>query len=61
MSDKIQTGLRIDEHIHDKLKVIAEREGRTLNNLVIHIVTKFIADYERKYGEISTAHNNNIP
>lgn len=58
--EKVQTGLRISETTHEKLKVIAEREGRSLNNVVIRIITKYIADYERKYGEITMPDNNNI-
>lgn len=47
---KIQTGLRIDEVTYGKLKTLAGRDGRTLNNLVEHIIRLYLADYEQEHG-----------
>ena len=49
---KIQTGLRIDESTYEKLKVIADREGRSLNNLIEHVIKTFLRSYEQDHGEI---------
>lgn len=49
---KIQTGIRLDESLYSKLKIIAKREGRTLNNLNEYILRRFIADYEREHGPV---------
>ena len=51
-STKIQTGLRVDEATYEKLKAIAKLESRSLNNLVEHIVIRYIADYEKVNGLI---------
>ena len=42
MSNKIQTGLRIDEDMYNKLKAIAEKEKRSINNLVEYILQKYL-------------------
>lgn len=49
---KIQTGLRIDETTYGKLKYLAITDGRTLNNLVEHIIRQYLAEYERTHGEV---------
>ena len=40
--------VRIDEDLKKKLDMIALEEQRSLNNLVVRILTKFIMDYEKK-------------
>ena len=47
---KIQTGLRIDEITYGKLKTLSQQEGRTLNNLVEHIIRQYLAAYEQEHG-----------
>ncbi len=47
---KIQTGLRIDEETYAKLRTLAIQEGRSLNNLVEHIIRMYLADYEATHG-----------
>ena len=47
---KIQTGLRLDEATYGKLKTLSNQDGRTLNNLIVHIIHKYLADYESAHG-----------
>lgn len=47
---KIQTGLRIDEVTYGKLKTLSMQEGRTLNNLVEHIIRQYLQQYEKEHG-----------
>lgn len=49
---KIQTGLRLEEELYEKLKVLAASEGRSLNNLAEHIIRRYVADHEAKYGQL---------
>lgn len=49
---KIQTGLRLDETIYQKLKFIADLEGRSLNNQTEQIIRLYIRTYEAEHGEI---------
>lgn len=51
-TNKIQTGLRLNETIYDKLKVIAERESRSLNNLIEYVVQQYVDAYEEANGII---------
>jgi len=51
-TSKIQTGLRVNETAYNKLKVIAKTENRPLNNLMEHILMRFLADYESEHGPI---------
>lgn len=49
---KIQTGLRLEEELYEKLKTLSLSEGRSLNNLIEFIARRYVADYEAQNGEI---------
>lgn len=49
-TSKIQIGLRVDDAMRSKLKYLAEKESRSINNLVEHIVKQYLDDYELKNG-----------
>lgn len=53
--DKVQTGLRVDLITWGKLSSLAERESRSLNNLVEVIIKQYLSDYEARNGEIPPA------
>lgn len=54
---KVQTGLRLDEELYEKVKALAEREGRSINNLVEFIVRQYVAEVEEKCGSLSQSQN----
>lgn len=54
---KVQTGLRLDEDLYEKVKALADQEGRSLNNLVEYVVRRYIADYEAKNGPLAPPQN----
>ena len=45
-------GLRIDTETHDKLKKLAEYEGRSINGEVLYIIRQAIKEYEKKNGKL---------
>ena len=49
---KIQTGLRLEESLYEKLKVLSEIEGRSLNNLMEYIARRYVSDYEAQNGPL---------
>lgn len=49
---KVQTGLRLEEGLYEKLRVLSELEGRSLNNLMEYIARRYIADYESQNGPL---------
>lgn len=51
-TSKIQTGLRLVEYDYDRLKWIAQAEGRTLNNLAEYIIHRYLDEYEAQKGPI---------
>ena len=51
-NSKIQTGLRLDEQLYEKLKTLSVREGRSLNNLAEFIIRNYVADYESRNGQL---------
>lgn len=55
---KIQTGLRLSEPLYEKIKALAEKEQRSLNNLIEYGMQKYIEDYELKNGPIQVPSNN---
>ncbi len=52
MAAKIQTGLRLEEELYEKLKTLANMEGRSLNNLAEYIIRRFVSEYESKNGPL---------
>lgn len=56
-ASKIQTGLRLDEKIYEKLKTLSIQEGRSLNNLAEYIIRKYLEDYESKNGTLHEYHD----
>lgn len=52
-TNKKQVGIRIKPQNYDKLKVIAEKNSRTVTNQVEYLVARYIADYESQYGQIT--------
>ena len=51
-TSKIQTGLRLGEKNYEKLRIIAEKENRSFNNLVEYILQRFLDNYESENGEV---------
>lgn len=51
-TNKIQTGLRLNETTYEKVKVISTREQRSMNNFIEFVIQRYIEDYECKNGEI---------
>jgi len=49
---KVQTGLRLDEDIHEKLKILSSAEKRSINNLIELIIQKYLDEYEGINGAI---------
>lgn len=49
-TNKVQIGLRVDDAMRSKLKYLSEKESRSINNLVEHIVKQYLDDYELKNG-----------
>lgn len=50
---KIQTGLRLEEELYEKLKTLSTLEGRSLNNLVEFIVRRYVSEYELQNGPLA--------
>ena len=51
-TNKIQTGLRVSESIYTKIRYLACKEQRSLNNLIEHVLQQYIDQYEQQYGAI---------
>ena len=51
-TDKIQTGLRLEQEILRKVKVIAKRNKRSLNSEVEFIVQEYVQEYEKENGMV---------
>lgn len=44
MTDKVQIGLRVKEETAEKLRKQAEKEHRSVNNLIEVIIEKYLKD-----------------
>lgn len=49
---KSQFTLRLDLETHAKIKKLAEKENRSLTNMIETILKNKISDYEKENGEI---------
>ena len=48
-------GLRMPDDLYLKLKEIAKRENRSYNQEAVHILQKFVCEYETANGVISVS------
>ncbi len=57
MAQKNKTvfSVRIDEELFKKTLVVAEAEGRDLNNHLLHLIRTNIAYYERIHGKVDVS------
>lgn len=53
-TDKRVFTLRIDDDLYEKLRVIAEKNKRSLNRQIEFLAEQCAEDYEKAYGEIET-------
>ncbi len=49
---KVQTGLRLEECLYEKLKTLSDMDGRSLNNLIEFIARRYVEEYEAKNGPL---------
>lgn len=49
---KVQTGLRLEESLYEKVVALSKIEGRSLNNLVEYITRRYVEDYEAQNGPL---------
>ena len=54
-TNKIQTGLRLNEPLYEKIRQIAAKEQRSLNNLIEYALQRYVDDYEGRNGTISSS------
>jgi len=52
MKNKITFDVRVDEETYRKLIAVAEKEGRSLNNHMLHLMRTNISYFERVHGRI---------
>jgi len=45
-------GLRIDSETHEKLKSLAEFDGRSINGEVLYLIRQAIMEHERQHGKM---------
>jgi len=45
-------GIRIDAELHHKLHYVSKFDGRSANGQILYLLRQYIAEFERKYGEI---------
>ena len=51
-NNKIQTGLRLPETTYGKMRTLAVRENRSLNNLIEYVLQQYLDAYETEHGTI---------
>ena len=48
----IQIGLRLEDTLHRKIKIISAYERRSMNTQIEYAIQTYIENYEAKHGEI---------
>ncbi len=54
IKDKIQTGIRFEQELLNKISFIAKQNKRSLNAQLEFLVQKCVDKFENEYGEINT-------
>ena len=55
MKNKAEFTVRIDEELYKKLIAVAEAEGRSVNNHMLHLIRTNIAYHERAKGKLDVS------
>ena len=50
---KVALQLRLDEKAHAKLRIIAEKELRSLNSQLEYFIIRGIESYEKEFGQVA--------
>ncbi len=61
MKNKAVFEVRLDPEVYKKLMYVAEFEGRSLNNHILHLARTNISYHERVHGRIKTSDTEKIP
>ncbi len=61
MKNKVSFEFRTDPETYKKLAFVAEKEGRNMNNHLLHLARTNIAYYERVHGKIKPSDLSDIP
>lgn len=61
MGEGKHLGLRLDDELHFKLRYIAQSESRSINGEVIHLIRKYIAEYEKTHEPIEVDYKQSKP
>lgn len=51
-TNKIQTGLRINEITYAKIRYLCTKEQRSLNNMIEYVLQQYVEQYEKSNGTI---------
>lgn len=49
--------LRVDRHLFEKFKYVAEYEGRSANKEIEQFIKKHVAEFEKVHGKIEVSDN----
>ncbi len=52
MKKEKHLGIRINAVLHYKLHYVARFDGRSGNGEILYLLRQYIAEFEKKYGEI---------
>lgn len=52
-TNRVQTGLRLNEVTYEKAKILSAKENRSLNNFFEYVIQKYVEAYEDENGPIS--------
>ena len=52
-TNKVQTGLRINETTYAKIRYLCAKEQRSLNNLIEYVLQQYVESYESENGPIA--------
>lgn len=48
----MQTVLRLEDTLYDKIRVLAHKDHRSINNMLEHILQSYVEEYELENGTI---------
>ena len=61
MAKSVIHATRIPKDLYEKLRIMAERDRRSINGEMVAIIEATIADYERRNGPIAVTPPDNAP
>lgn len=53
MKERTFLSIRMDKELHDKIQYVSKYDGRSMSNLILHLIQNCVREFEKEHGPIT--------